>query len=220
MIAASQMTNILLKGTSEFCENIVCMKSLTPGNTIWHHNTRSTLFQVMAWCLMAPSHHLIKCWQTINEVLWHERVESCKGNYRDISHEKKFGKLHHLTHCGSVICHMVTKKQVNIGLSMACFLMAPSHYLNQCWLIISEIQWHFIWGYFHKRCLNHQSLKLAWNLSKIPFKTFHCEWINCSHSLQGPMILSHNQLVLINTMTNHKRGPKEHDLKCQIFFPF
>ena len=25
---------------------------------------------------------------------------------------------------------------------MACCLMAPSHYLNQCWLIISEVQWH------------------------------------------------------------------------------
>ena len=24
---------------------------------------------------------------------------------------------------------------------MACCLTAPSHYLNQCWLIISEIQW-------------------------------------------------------------------------------
>ena len=25
---------------------------------------------------------------------------------------------------------------------MACCLTAPSHYLNQCWLIISKIQWH------------------------------------------------------------------------------
>ena len=25
---------------------------------------------------------------------------------------------------------------------MSCCLRAPSHYLNQCWLIISEIQWH------------------------------------------------------------------------------
>ena len=24
---------------------------------------------------------------------------------------------------------------------MACCLMAPSHYLNQCWLTISEVQW-------------------------------------------------------------------------------
>ena len=25
---------------------------------------------------------------------------------------------------------------------MGCCLMAPSHYLNQCWLLISEILWH------------------------------------------------------------------------------
>ena len=25
---------------------------------------------------------------------------------------------------------------------LACWLTAPSHYLNQCWLIISEVQWH------------------------------------------------------------------------------
>ena len=25
---------------------------------------------------------------------------------------------------------------------MACCLTTPSHYLNQCWLIISEVQWH------------------------------------------------------------------------------
>ena len=25
---------------------------------------------------------------------------------------------------------------------MACWLTAPSHYLNQCWLIISKVQWH------------------------------------------------------------------------------
>ena len=25
---------------------------------------------------------------------------------------------------------------------MPCYLTAPSHYLNQCWLIISEVQWH------------------------------------------------------------------------------
>ena len=39
---------------------------------------------------------------------------------------------------------------------MACCLMAPSHYLNQCWLIISEVQVTFISRQFQKICLNHQ----------------------------------------------------------------
>ena len=31
---------------------------------------------------------------------------------------------------------------------MACCLMAPSHYPNQCWLIISEVLWHSRWSSF------------------------------------------------------------------------
>ena len=53
---------------------------------------------------------------------------------------------------------------------MACCLTAPSHYLNQCWLIISGVQWHsciIVQGQFHKRCLNHQSLKSIWKYLKI-----------------------------------------------------
>ena len=33
--------------------------------------SRSTLDQVMDWCLMAPSHYLIPCWLFIREVLLH-----------------------------------------------------------------------------------------------------------------------------------------------------
>ena len=32
--------------------------------------------------------------------------------------------------------------------AMACCLMAPSHYLNQCWLIISDVQWQSPEGNF------------------------------------------------------------------------
>ena len=31
---------------------------------------------------------------------------------------------------------------------MACCLTAPSHYLNQCWLIISKVKWHSSEGNF------------------------------------------------------------------------
>ena len=31
---------------------------------------------------------------------------------------------------------------------MACCLMAPSHYLNQCWLIINKVSWHSCEGNF------------------------------------------------------------------------
>ena len=50
--------------------------------------------------------------------------------------------------------------------AMVCCLMAPSHYLNQCWLTINEVLWHsiegnFIWKYI-KQCivLGNSHLKL------------------------------------------------------------
>ena len=39
-----------------------------PSDTIWQQRSWSTLAQVMAWCLMTPSHYLNKCWLTISKV--------------------------------------------------------------------------------------------------------------------------------------------------------
>ena len=44
---------------------------LLPSDTIWHHRTWSTLVQVMACCLMAPSHYLNQCWLITNGSLWY-----------------------------------------------------------------------------------------------------------------------------------------------------
>ena len=78
---------------------------------------KSTLVQVMAWCLQATRHYLSQCWlsslspygvarpQWVNsfwpgDVIWWQRT-------------------------GSTLAPV-----------MACCLTAPSHYLNHCWLII------------------------------------------------------------------------------------
>ena len=45
--------------------------SLWPSDIIWRHGSRSALAQVMASCLMAPSHYLNLCWLMISDVLWH-----------------------------------------------------------------------------------------------------------------------------------------------------
>ena len=46
-------------------------------NSLWQYICGSTLVQVLAWCLMAPSHYLNQCWLIIYEVLWHSPV----GNF-------------------------------------------------------------------------------------------------------------------------------------------
>ena len=45
---------------------------------MWRHKSGSTLAQVLAGCLMAPSHHKNKCWLPIRVVLWH----SPEGNFK------------------------------------------------------------------------------------------------------------------------------------------
>ena len=53
---------------------------------------------------------------------------------------------------------------------MACCLTAPSHYLNQCWLIIGEVPWHSSQGIISRQVkipINKRRLKIAvlkWNL--------------------------------------------------------
>ena len=45
--------------------------SMWPSDTIWRNKSGSTLAQVMACCLMAPSHYLNQCWLIISKVQWH-----------------------------------------------------------------------------------------------------------------------------------------------------
>ena len=63
-------------------ENSWSFNSLRPSDAIWWHRSGSTLAQVMACCLTAPSHYLNKCWLIITKVEWH----SPEGNFtEDIS---------------------------------------------------------------------------------------------------------------------------------------
>ena len=63
---------------------------LWPNDNIWWHKSRSTLAQVMACRLTAPSHHLNQCWLIISEVLWHSPEGNFAGNAPDIYHRHDF----------------------------------------------------------------------------------------------------------------------------------
>ena len=68
------MIGILLK-LHIWCESHIpkgqWVYSLRPSDALWWHRSGSTWAQIMAWCLVAPSHYLNQCWLLINEVLWH-----------------------------------------------------------------------------------------------------------------------------------------------------
>ena len=44
----------------------ILVNSLWPSDAIWRQGSRSTLVQVMACCLMTPSHYLNQCWLIIS----------------------------------------------------------------------------------------------------------------------------------------------------------
>ena len=56
---------------------VLSIDSLWPSDAIWRYRSGSTLAQVIACCLTAPSHYLNQCWLIINKVQWH----SSEGNF-------------------------------------------------------------------------------------------------------------------------------------------
>ena len=64
---------------------IYMIKSLRPIDAIWWHKSWSALAQVMAWCLMAPSHYLNQCWL---EDYWYPS----QGNVTEKLHKIYAGK--------------------------------------------------------------------------------------------------------------------------------
>ena len=60
--------------------------SLWPSDTIWRHKSGSTLAQVMACCLTAPSHFLNQCWLITSKVQWHPSQNNFTRDTLAISH--------------------------------------------------------------------------------------------------------------------------------------
>ena len=58
---------------------------------------------------------------------------------------------------------------------MSWCLKVLSHYLNQCWLVISEVA--FTWGQFHRDCTSNCSVQWVWKL----YFSYYC------HISQAPM---------------------------------
>ena len=56
---------------------ILVFNPLWPSDSAWRHKSGSTLAQVMACCLTAPSHYLNQCWLIMSEDLW----QSPDGNF-------------------------------------------------------------------------------------------------------------------------------------------
>ena len=115
-----------------------------------HWRSWSTLVLVMACYIMAPNHYMNQCWIIISEVLWYSPEGNFTGNaqdiyylsfmwvwnwsiqgYRLISWDKWVNSL---WPSNAMWRH---RSGSTLAQVMACCLTAPSHYLNQCWLVIN-----------------------------------------------------------------------------------
>ena len=68
------------------------VNSLRPSDAIWRQWSWTTLAQVMACCLTAPSHYLNQCWLIIRGVLWHSSENSFTGIAQGIDSGYEFEK--------------------------------------------------------------------------------------------------------------------------------
>ena len=73
--------------------SVYLFNSLRPGDAIWQHRTGSTLAQVMACCLTAPSHYLNQYWLIINWILWHLPKTNFIENTQDVNSSNEFEKI-------------------------------------------------------------------------------------------------------------------------------
>ena len=110
------------------------VSSSWPSDAIWRQRYGSTSVQVMACCLMAPTHYLNQCWLTMNKVLWHSYEGIIIRRSEDTNHKTrlKFAFLRsqpHLLGINELSCmlyfratlpekitHLLSTKSVNVKL--------------------------------------------------------------------------------------------------------
>ena len=97
------------------------------------HGSWSTLVQVMACCLTSSSHYLNQCWLIRKKRL----VAFIWGQFSLVFVNTLW--FNSLRPSDAI---WLQRSQSPLAQVMACCLTAPSHYLNQCWLLSSQILWH------------------------------------------------------------------------------
>ena len=121
---------------------------------------------------------------------------------------------------------MGQKTESTLAQVMACCLMAPSHYLNQYWLIISKVLWHFSEGNFTAgiSAINHWNWLEKYS-SKIPLNSPRPQLVKGCVSLDPSKIsksgwwgLQLDTWQLCNSLWYGLINSKLHINKKNIFF--
>ena len=138
-----------------------------------------TRWSIMKWvaCIILPS--TLMCWGMFCSVRlffvayfsfivvssehilfdsW-EKITSCWNNswFMDHGNPDYMISLHVFNSLGPSDAMWWQRSGSTLAQVMACCLTPPSHYLNQCWLIISKVEWHSSKGKFTRdtSAINH-----------------------------------------------------------------
>ena len=130
------LLNIILN--DYFCQPIYLAHFLLNCTGMDAKNFKSTLIQVMAWCHRTTSHYL---------------SQSCSRSMLPYG----ITRSQWVNSLGPSDAIWQQRSGSTLAQVMACCLTAPSHYLNQCWLIISKAEWHSSKGKFTRdnSAINH-----------------------------------------------------------------
>ena len=148
------------------CDTMV-NNSLWPSDAIWRQRSGSTLAQVMACCLTAPSHYLNQCW-LINKVQWH----LSEGNFT--TDTSAMGLLPDQQNCR---LHMRQEWRERF----------PSHRIQRK-PVVSDLGMH------HGTCVTHGPWCMSGSLTRgglenIPGIPGACATHNITYLVRGPWII-------------------------------
>ena len=106
------------------------INSSWPSDAIWQYESGSTLAQVMACCLMAPSHCLNQCQFLISEALWHSTESNVTVNaqatilYQGFENyiykitDQRLISQHGRTGVECYFCSDITLQELNLNFSL------------------------------------------------------------------------------------------------------
>ena len=152
------------------------VNSWCPIVTTRSHKFKSALVQVLACCWYAPSHYLKPMLTSHQQGPMTTTVNSLWPS-------------HYLNQCCYVdfLCFSVAigrhKFRSALVQALACCWCAPGHYRNQCWLVISKVQWQSPKNYpsqMQSRFPKDQWVNTGWiNAGGLP------GWLHCQLQVIG-----------------------------------
>ena len=138
----------------------------------------STLVQLIIRCRHATSHFLRKCWLEYCHIRSPKWVNAYLVTYHYISMKPSLARWTLINSLEPSNAIWRQRSGSPLAQVMACCLTAPSHFLNQCWLIISKVEWHSSKGNFTRDTLAINPWNCLKNyVHKMSFKFPSGQWL-------------------------------------------